>query len=206
MSHAAQPASADDCQAWDALAPACIVCLGNELARDDGVGMRLGRIMQALPLPAHVQIRFSPQIDLDLIDELLTAPRLILCDATRLGATPGKITVETWRFVADLSRKPYCCHGIGLADLVAIAAELGPIAPEREFYLVGVEAQTLDEFGTHLSELVQAALPLATQKILALLAAPATVLTHAGRVAHGACAQAMPRAALLSHGRRESDR
>jgi Ni,Fe-hydrogenase maturation factor len=28
-----------------------ILCLGNELVRDDGVGIRIGRILMTLPLP-----------------------------------------------------------------------------------------------------------------------------------------------------------
>ena len=32
-----------------------IVCLGNELAGDDGIGYRVGRVLKALPLPAGLE-------------------------------------------------------------------------------------------------------------------------------------------------------
>jgi hydrogenase maturation protease len=168
-----------DTEAWIALEPACIICLGNELACDDGVGVRMGRILQSLPLPTHVVVRLCPQIDLDLIDHLLTAQRFILCDATRMGLEPGTVTVDDWQFAASLSRQPYCCHGIGLSDLLSIAAELDPDHARWEVHLVGVEAQTIDEFGTRLSDSVEASLPRAISEVLKKLAAPVQLLPFA---------------------------
>jgi hydrogenase maturation protease len=154
-----------------------ILCLGNELASDDGVGMRLGRILTALPLPDGVSVRFHPQVDLDLIDDLRGAARLILCDATRTGAAPGTVTMRSWQEVAAYSRQPYCCHGIGLSDLVKLAAALEPDPSQFDIQLVGVEAETLDVFGTRLSDAVQAALPLAVARVLELVSADARVIT-----------------------------
>ena len=45
-----------------------ILCLGNELVRDDGVGIRIGRILMALPLPADVRVELAPQLGFDLLD------------------------------------------------------------------------------------------------------------------------------------------
>jgi hydrogenase maturation protease len=165
-----------DTEAWTALLPARVICLGNELARDDGVGVRMGRILQSLPLPAHVVVRLCPQIDLDLIDELLTAQQFVLCDATRMGLVPGTVTVDDWQCAASLSRQPYCCHGIGLSDLISIAAELDPGHARWKVHLVGVEARTIDEFGVQLSESVQAALPRAIGEVLKILSAPEQLL------------------------------
>ena len=163
-------------QAYAALQPACVICLGNELARDDGVGVRIGRILQLLPLPTHVTVRLYPQIDLDLIDHLLEGQRFILCDATRLGIAPGTVTVRDWQFAASLSRQPSCCHGIGLSDLLSIAAELDPDHGHWDVHLVGVEVQTIDEFGTHLSDAVEVALPSAVGEVMRKLAAPSHLL------------------------------
>jgi hydrogenase maturation protease len=165
------------------LQPARIVCLGNELASDDGIGMRIGRALQKLPLPQNVVVRFSPQVDLDLIDDLLTAQRLVFCDATRLGLEAGTVTVHDWHATASWSGAPYCCHGIGLSDLVALAAELETDVSRWSLHLVGVEADVIDSFGTQLSQAVQAALPRAVREVLKLLAAPAELLDMAERTA-----------------------
>lgn len=157
----------------------CIACVGNELAGDDGVGMRMGRILQTLPLPPGTQVRFYPQVDLDLIDDLLAARRFVLCDATRTGTAPGTVSILELEDITRFSRQPYCCHGIGLSELVLIATELAPPGWHSDVHLVGVEVQTVDEFGTQLSSAVQAALPDALRHVLNLIGAPAELITLA---------------------------
>jgi hydrogenase maturation protease len=157
----------------------CIACVGNELAGDDGVGMRMGRILQLLPLPAGTCVRFYPQVDLDLIDDLLAAQRFVLCDATRTGSVPGTVSVLKLEDITQFSRQPYCCHGIGLSELVLIATELGPPDWQWDVHLVGVEAQSVDEFGTELSSPVQAALPDALRHVLRLIGAPEELISVA---------------------------
>lgn len=174
-----QPVDLFDARVWHQLTPACIICLGNELASDDGVGMRLGRLLCSLPLPGHVVVKFSPQIDLDLIDHLLTAEPIIFCDATRLGLDAGTVTVHDWQSTAGLSSQPYCCHGIGLSELITIAAELEPGIERWVIHLVGVEASVLDTFGTRLSNKVEAALPAAVREVLRLLGAPDELVAQA---------------------------
>lgn len=161
-----------------------IICLGNELASDDGVGMRIGRILQSMQLPAQVTLRFYPQIDLDLIDDFLTGQRVIVCDATWTGQKPGSVTVRDARSAAELSRSaPYCCHGIGLTDLIAIATEVDQRSLSEQIHVVGVEAMVLDRFGTQLSTPVMEALPLALQEVLRLLGATEGLLNSAQAMA-----------------------
>ncbi len=157
--------------------------MGNELAKDDGVGMRLGRALERLTLPSNVFVRFYPQVDLSLLDDLLAVDRLIICDATRFGLNPGSVTVSPWERLADLSRQPYCCHGIGLQDLVRIAAELAPSTTHWEVVLVGIEAQSVDEFGLELSSNVKAALPVAMKHVLELAGASEALVQQALEVA-----------------------
>jgi hydrogenase maturation protease len=163
----------------------CIACVGNELAGDDGVGMRLGRILQTLPLPANTEVRFYPQVDLDLIDDLLAAKRFVLCDATRTGTAPGTVSSLQLEDITRFSRRPYCCHGIGLSELVLIATELAPPGWRWDVHLVGVEVQVIDEFGTQLSSAVQAALPDALRHVLNLIGAPAELIALADAEACG---------------------
>ena len=149
----------------------CIACMGNELAKDDGVGMRLGRTLERLTLPLGTYVRFYPQIDMDLLDDILAVDTLVICDATRFGVEPGTVTVSRWDELAQLSKQPYCCHGIGLQDLVRIATELAQSTANWEIHLVGIEAETVDEFGLELSPSVKKALPPAIKKVLELVGA-----------------------------------
>jgi len=163
--------------------PSCIACIGNELAKDDGVGMRIGRVLQQVSLPDGVYVRFYPQIDMDLIDDIIEVQQLVVCDATRFGLAPGTVTVNTWESIAQLSNQPYCCHGIGLSDLLKLAAELAPSTTGWRVHLIGVEAETVDEFGLELSPRVQAALPGAVRRVLELVAAPEPLIEQATRAA-----------------------
>lgn len=161
-----------------------VICLGNELASDDGVGMRVGRALERMQLPSQVTLRYYPQIDLDLIDDFLTARRVIVCDATWTGQQPGSVTVRDARGAAELSRSvPYCCHGIGLTDLIAIASEVDQRVLSKRIHVVGVEAMVLDRFGTELSAPVMEALPLALQEVLRLLGATEGLLNSARAMA-----------------------
>ena len=54
-----------------------IVCVGNELVSDDGLGIRVGRALQRLPLPAGVEVVFAADIGLDLIDTVMSAVRRV---------------------------------------------------------------------------------------------------------------------------------
>ena len=157
----------------------CIACIGNELAKDDGAGMRIGRILQRVRLPGAINVRFYPQIDMDLIDDIIDVQQLVVCDATRFNLAPGTVTVNSWESIAQLSSQPYCCHGIGLADLLRLAAELAPSTAGWRVHLIGIEAETVDEFGLELSPNVQAALPEAVRRVLELVAAPATLIEQA---------------------------
>lgn len=165
------------------LTSTCVACVGNELARDDGVGMRLGRISRELPLPSSVSVRFYPQVSLDLIDDLLGTQQFVLCDSMRTGQRPGTVAVLPWQPVAALARRPFCCHGVGLSELIAIAAELTPQGQRLTVHLVAVEAETLSEYGTELSHPVHAALPLAVTKVLELIGAAPAVVHRAEHVA-----------------------
>ena len=72
-----------------------ILCLGNELVRDDGVGIRIGRILMSLPLPADVRVELAPQLGFDLLDAVAGAERVILVDAMSTGRAVGTcVTLE----------------------------------------------------------------------------------------------------------------
>lgn len=153
-----------------------IICLGNELAGDDGVGIRVGRELTQRPLPADVEVALVPAVSLDLLDLVHGAEALILVDATSTGGLPGSVRRRSLAEVEALASAPYCCHALGLPDLLRLAARLAPGAGMPDVTLVGIEAAVIDRFGTELSPPVEAAVTTAVSLVLGLLgeSAPAS--------------------------------
>ena len=84
--------------------PIRILCLGNELVSDDGVGIRVGRVLAQLPLPAGVTVEFQLGIGLELMDSLRPAEELIIVDAAQTGAPPGTCHITELDVEANLYR------------------------------------------------------------------------------------------------------
>ena len=60
-----------------AAGPAHVVCVGNELAGDDGVEIRVGRILRQLALPASARVFLYPALGFDWIDTLGAVRRVV---------------------------------------------------------------------------------------------------------------------------------
>jgi hydrogenase maturation protease len=159
-----------------------ILCLGNELVRDDGVGIRIGRVLAALPLPAEVGVELAPHLGFDLIEVVASAEHIVLVDAMSTGRPPGTCvslfgqTIERYGAGASLS------HTIGIAELMAVARKLAPARAPTTLHFVGVEGADFADFGTELSPAVAAAMPEAVDLVLALVGA-GDELRAAGRAA-----------------------
>jgi hydrogenase maturation protease len=148
-----------------------VLCLGNELVCDDGVGIRVGRILRALPLPAGVTVELRRALGLGLIDELAPGIELIIIDASRTGAPPGTVHIMDLSTTAAFSSNPYCCHGVGVAEVLRLAERLDPATLPLRTVVIGVEASQLDEYGLELTPTVQEAIPAAVEAVLRALGA-----------------------------------
>jgi hydrogenase maturation protease len=155
-----------------------IVCVGNELVSDDGLGIRIGRVLQGLALPAGVEVVFAADIGLDLIDTVMSTARLVLVDATRTDHPPGTVTILSLDAVSQLAQAPCCCHAVGLPELLRLACHLAPESVPGEVVLVGIEAEVLDQFGTVLSPAVAKALPDAVEEVLTRVGADADLVAR----------------------------
>ena len=81
----------------------------------------------------------------------------------------------------SLAHQPLCCHGLGVAEVLAAAHRHDPQRLPRSVRLVGVEAEVLDRFGTALSPALRDALPNAVEATLRCLQADEALLQQ-GRV------------------------
>jgi hydrogenase maturation protease len=159
-----------------------ILCLGNELVRDDGAGIRIGRTLAALPLPAEVRVELAPQLGFDLLDVVAGADRIVLVDAMSTGRPPGTCVTLEGRAIERHAAGASLSHTLGIAELMELAHRLAPERPPATLHFVGVEGAAFADYGTKLSPEVEAALPEAVDAVLRLIGA-SDELRAAGRSA-----------------------
>jgi hydrogenase maturation protease len=136
--------------------PLRIIGVGNPLLGDDGLGIVAAERLAAMDWPAGVEVLDGGTGGLTLLDLFSGARAVILLDAVAMGAAPGTLRRFT---TEDLARLPAAApglslHGGGLAEVLAIARELGSLPP---LLLFGVEPERV-ELGLGLSPAVAAAL------------------------------------------------
>jgi hydrogenase maturation protease len=159
-----------------------ILCLGNELVRDDGVGIRIGQILMGLPLPSGVCVELAPHLGFDLLDVVASADCVVLVDAMSTGRAPGACVVLEGQAIERYGAGASLSHSIGIAELMELARRLAPGRSATSLRFVGVEGIAFGEYGTLLSPQVAAAIPEAVDAILAVIGA-SQELRAAGRAA-----------------------
>ncbi len=153
-----------------------VLCLGNEIRGDDGVGVRVGRVLRSLPLPDHIEVAFLPGVGLDLLDGLRGCSELILVDAVQTGGPPGQLRVTPLAALATDPEIPPQSHGLNVVHLLALLDRLAGEPVPARVTLVGVQAARTDHFSTRLSPAVGRALPRAVAEVLRLAGAPPAVV------------------------------
>jgi hydrogenase maturation protease len=143
------------------------------MVRDDGIGIRVGRVLRELDLPVTVELRRC--MGLELLDELRADERIIVVDATRTGRAAGTCHVLDLTRATSLASQPYCCHGMGLVEVLDVVSRVAPERIPPRLVIVGIEAGDLTEYGTSLSPPVRDALPEAVDLVLETIDAPAAL-------------------------------
>lgn len=158
-----------------------MICLGNELVRDDGVGIRVGRVLRRLELPEHVTVELRRTVGLELVEELRPDEAIVIVDAGQTGRAPGTCTVLELDEAADLAQTPYCCHGVGISEVLTLARKLFPDRMPLRAAVVVIEGVDFESYEMTLTAEVEAALPEAVAVVLRTIGAPGA-LEAAGRV------------------------
>ena len=105
-----------------------MLCLGNEMIADDGVGPAVAAELRDHSVDAEVVE--SCLAGLALLDDLLGVQRLIVVDAVGTGmAPPGTVRVLTEDEVA--ASPAGWQHAMGLFESIDLARALGLCAPEK---------------------------------------------------------------------------
>lgn len=136
-----------------------ILCVGNESISDDGIGARIGYVLQSLPLPADIQVDVVPRLRIDLLDQLAEIDHLVIVDGLTAEAEPGTSTVVEVTGHSAAVVASGCCHSRDVADIIHLAREVAPEGAECMITIGGVRVEHLDRYGAGFSRSVLLAVP-----------------------------------------------
>ena len=147
-----------------------VVCIGNQLVADDGIGQVIYEQLCSRQLPDQVRLRFLGLGGIDLIEELAGEDVLLVVDGVQLGGKVGDIVELDWSELPASQGRPVSGHGIGVREAIEVIGRLYPERRPKKVILVGVEGGCFDKLGVGLSEEVAAAIPKAVARIVSLAA------------------------------------
>jgi len=140
-----------------------VLCLGNSIRRDDGVGWRVAEaLLVDSPLPG-VEVRMTALSGLYLLDEMEGYDRVVVVDAVATGRhAPG--TVLSFPLEAVHAAPGPAPHGLGLPSAMEVARRMGAAVPSR-VDVVAIEVADMHAIGYGLSAAVAAAVPEAAERV-----------------------------------------
>ena len=148
-----------------------IVGLGNPILGDDGIGWRVAQaVAQKLEDP-EVEFEYLSLGGLSLMERLIGYEGVIIVDSiqTREGRS-GQVYTLALDALPDLSAgHTTAAHDTSLQTALALGRRMGVDLPEQVM-VVAVEADRVYDFSEELTPDVHAAIPEATEAVLAVLA------------------------------------
>jgi hydrogenase maturation protease len=168
-----------------------VLCLGNDILRDDGVGwavadaldarLKESRTPPATPKPAgrpfgeggnpeprSVVVKRSALSGFYLLDELTGWERVIVVDAVQTGLHPPG-TILSFPFEALGTEAGPSPHAVGLPTVVRLGRQSGVPLPAW-IHIVAIEVEDMETFTEGLMPAVMAAVPEAVTVIVSVLA------------------------------------
>ena len=143
-----------------------VIGVGNELLRDEGVGVVVARALKGELLPAEVEVIEGGVAGLDLLFEMEGADRAVIVDAADMGLEPGAIRVFSppeleFEGLAKLAS----LHHVSLLDVL----ELGKLTGlQTEVVIVGIQPAEVAP-GTGLTPQVGEAVGRAVEEVKGLV-------------------------------------
>ncbi len=157
--------SASNSKGGDHISPQNIVvlCIGNLLLSDEGVGVHIAHKLIDMNLPQGVSVVEGGTDGFRLLNVITEADRLIVVDAIKGGAEPGSI----YRF--DINEVKNCpsgfktsVHQIGILEVINMS---GLIGKTPHTTVIGVEPKSF-EMGMELSPEIKEKIPRIIELIL----------------------------------------
>ena len=156
--------------------PVLVLCLGNDILRDDGVGWAIADALEVslphspIPTPQSqgIVVRRSALSGFYLLDELTGWNRVLVVDAVKTGQhPPGEVL--SFPFEALGTEEGPSPHAVGLPTVIRLGRQSGVPLPSW-IHLVAVEVDDMESFVEGLTPAVAAAVPRAVAVIRSLLA------------------------------------
>jgi hydrogenase maturation protease len=139
-----------------------ILCLGNDVLRDDGVGWRVAEELERDGPPGAV-IRRSSVAGFYLLDELVGFGRAVVVDAIQTGQNPPG-TVLSFPLEAIHTPAGPSPHSVGLPAVLDLGRSSGLDLPSR-IHVVAVEVEDMTTVTEGLTAAVQRAVVPAVQAV-----------------------------------------
>lgn len=145
-----------------------VICIGNDLVADDGVGHVVYDELRRRDLPEGTRLKLLGLGGMALIGEFSGEELLVVVDAVQFGVAPGTVHLLGWD---DLPKggSHVSCHGIGIREAIEVSRKLYPESSPKSVCLVGIEGQCFDQLGEGLTPEVAAGIPTAVDSILEIL-------------------------------------
>ena len=147
-----------------------IVCFGNELHGDDGLGPAVHALLSQAPLPAGVRLMRADVAGLSAIACFEDCDRVIMVDALRGHGPAGTLHQLDALPLAEAAAQdeaPAGFHGAGVGALLGLLPAALDTLPRM--VLIGVEILTIRPFSPGLSAPVRARVAEAATRVLSLL-------------------------------------
>ena len=146
-----------------------VLCLGNALLADDGLGPAVAEQLRRLRLP-DVEIVETAESGFYLLDHILNCARLVVVDAISSRGAPAG-TIHCLGETEARGGRGGSPHYVGLFDVLETARQMKLHAPD-EVLIFAVEAEDLLTIGGSMTPRVRAAVPQVIARIRELLAVP----------------------------------
>ena len=141
--------------------------LGNDILTDDAVGLLVARaVAERVGEEREIAVRETIEMGLALLDEIADFDALILVDSVQTGrAPPGHIHECD---IADLPQVTATSpHFVGVGETLALGRRLG-LAMPRRVRVIAIEVADPFTLGTQPTTVVQEAVGLAVERVVAL--------------------------------------
>lgn len=139
-----------------------ILCVGNLLLRDEGVGIHVAKELMEMELPEDVRVVDGGTEGFGLLDVIWDSDKVIVVDAVRGGEPPGTL----YRFKPEEVREKrdlkLSFHDLSLLDVLKICDFAGR---KPETVVLGIEPKSL-EMGMELSPEVASKVPRLIEMVL----------------------------------------
>ena len=144
-----------------------VICCGNILASDDGIGPAIAKELQSLCLPENVDVVDAGTPGLALLDMILGIRKVIIVDAMISGVKPGTIRELKLDQLEASSKVPaISLHDLPLTEALGIARKVYPEKMPDELVMIGIEVESIVKPNIGLTKSVEEAVPKAVEMIL----------------------------------------